>query len=110
MFRDKVGNSFGKFTFIETSLGLSHPDCDLGGVFTFSLADGQEQPQHVVSKARQETRDHSQVNQGYQIVFGKEDIARVRIGMNKAVEQYLFQICAEEFPSESGTINLHQSQ
>ena len=53
---------------------------------------------------------HSEVEEGHSPVVGQEDVAGVRVGVEKPVDDHLLQVRAEELVGQRGAVDVDGRQ
>ena len=91
---------------VEALVALAHGDQHVGDVVAFAVARRQKHFQQVLAHPRRRLPDHAEVEQRDVAVVGEEDIARMRVGVEQAVDQHLLQIGAKQLLGERGAFDL----
>src|SRR5437762_1695817 len=92
----RSARSFVSMSAPKIGAWLPHPRYVLRGLVAAPLADGEEQLQQDVLKARRDARHHAEVDEREPAVRRDEQVAGVRVGVEEAVDEDLMEIGREE--------------
>jgi hypothetical protein len=91
---------------VEVRQFFAEGDGHVRGLFAPAFADREQQAQQPLLHLRAETADHPQIDQCEEAVVGDKHVARVRIGVEHAIDHDLFQIGAHQRIGEHFAIEL----
>ena len=107
---DELADLVAELRFVEVVRRVAGANGDVGGGVAVAFADGQEQFQQAVLHRRRRVADHAEVEQGDLVIAREKNVSRMRIGVEGAVEQDLFEVGLEEFLRQAGTVDLEAGQ
>src|SRR5258705_12533406 len=107
---DRVGNLRMKGNRVPRLRLLAEPCHDRGDVAGATLTKSKEQAQQRILQLRVDAGNNSQIEQGELAVGGQQQVPRMRIGVEEAVDKDLIEVAIEQLISEGVPVGLLQGQ
>ncbi len=92
---------------IEAVARLANFDRDLRRFLAPTFGDGEQQLQQIFLQTRHDAPDHAEIEKRDAVIGRDENVARMRISVEKPFDQNLVEISAEEFLGQRLAVQFH---